>query len=80
MTLGDPAFAHLPEAIEAGLVDEEVLDASVRRVLTAKVRMGLLDQPYVDEERSPDGAQRPGPSRGGPHGCAAVGGPASQRG
>ena len=52
MTVGDPAFAHLPEAIEAGLVDEEVLDASVRRVLTAKVRMGLLDQPYVDEERA----------------------------
>ena len=52
MTVGDPAFAHLPRAIEAGLVDEEVLDASVRRVLTAKVRMGLLDQPYVDEERA----------------------------
>jgi beta-glucosidase len=52
MTAGDPAFAHLPQAIEAGLVDEEVLDASVRRVLTAKVRMGLLDQPYVDEERA----------------------------
>ena len=52
MAAGDPAFAHLPQAIEAGLVDEEVLDASVRRVLTAKVRMGLLDQPYVDEERA----------------------------
>ena len=33
-------------------MDEEVLDASVRRVLTAKVRMGLLDEPYVDEERA----------------------------
>ena len=52
MAIGDPAYAHLPEAIKAGLVDEEVLDASVRRVLTAKVRMGLLDQPYVDEERA----------------------------
>jgi len=52
MAVGDPAFAHLPQAIEAGLLDEEVLDASVRRVLTAKVRMGLLDQPYVDEERA----------------------------
>ncbi len=52
MAISDPAFAHLPQAIEAGLVDEEVLDASVRRVLTAKVRMGLLDQPYVDEERA----------------------------
>jgi len=52
MAIGDPAYAHLPEAIEAGLVDVEVLDASVRRVLTAKVWLGLLDQPYVDEERA----------------------------
>ena len=52
MAIGDAAYAHLPEAVEAGLVDEEVLDACVRRVLTAKVRMGLLDQPYVDEERA----------------------------
>jgi beta-glucosidase len=52
MAIGDPAYAHLPEAVEAGLVDEEVLDACVRRVLTAKVRMGLLDQPYVDEDRA----------------------------
>ena len=52
MTFGDPAYAHLPEAVEAGLVDEETLDASVRRILTAKIRMGLLDQPYVDEDRA----------------------------
>jgi beta-glucosidase len=52
MAITDPAYAHLPEAVEAGLVDEQTLDASVRRVLTAKVRMGLLDQPYVDEDRS----------------------------
>ena len=49
MALGDPAYAHLPGAVEAGLVDEKILDASVRRVLTAKARMGLLDDPYVDE-------------------------------
>ena len=52
MAIGDPAYAHLPEAIEAGLVAEEVLDASVRRILAAKARMGLLDQPYVDTERA----------------------------
>ncbi len=50
MAFGDPAYAHLPEAVAAGLVDEEILDASVRRVLTAKARLGLLDDPYVDEE------------------------------
>jgi beta-glucosidase len=52
MAVGDPAYAHLPEAVEAGLVDEEALDACVRRVLAAKVRMGLFDQPYVDEEQA----------------------------
>jgi beta-glucosidase len=52
MAITDPAYAHLPEAVEAGLVDEQTLDASVRRVLVAKVRMGLLDQPYVDEDRA----------------------------
>ena len=52
MAITDPAYGHLPEAVEAGLVDEQTLDASVRRVLAAKVRMGLLDQPYVDEDRA----------------------------
>jgi beta-glucosidase len=52
MAITDPAYAHLPEAVEAGLVDEQTLDASVRRVLAAKVRLGVLDQPYVDEDRA----------------------------
>jgi beta-glucosidase len=52
MAFSDPAYAHLGEAVDAGLVDEQTLDAAVRRVLTAKVRMGLLDQPYVDEDRA----------------------------
>jgi beta-glucosidase len=52
MAITDPAFAHLPEAVEAGLVEEQVLDAAVRRVLAAKVRLGLFEQPYVDEDRA----------------------------
>ena len=28
MAIGDPAYAHLPEAVAAGLVDEKILDAS----------------------------------------------------
>jgi beta-glucosidase len=52
MAVGDPAYAHLPEAVEAGLVDEEALDACVRRILAAKIRMGLFDQPYVDEDQA----------------------------
>jgi beta-glucosidase len=52
MAMADPAYAHLPEAVEAGAVSEATLDASVRRVLEAKLRLGLLDDPYVDEERA----------------------------
>ena len=52
MALTDPAYAHLPEAVEAGLVEEDALDASVRRILAAKIRLGLLDDPYVDEDRA----------------------------
>ena len=48
MAIVDPAYTHLPEAA----VSEETLDASVRRVLEAKLRMGLFDDPYVDEERA----------------------------
>ena len=52
MAMADPAFAHLPAAIEAGALDATVLDRAVRRVLTAKVRLGLLENPYVDEARA----------------------------
>ncbi len=54
MAIHEPAYAHLPDAVEAGLVDEQTIDACVRRVLAAKIRMGLLDQPYVDEDRARD--------------------------
>ena len=52
MAIQDPAYAHLPEALEAGAVSPEVLDASVRRILEAKLRLGLFDNPYVDEDRA----------------------------
>jgi beta-glucosidase len=52
MAIADPAYAHLPEAVDQGIVSEERLDASVRRVLEAKLRMGLFDEPYVDEDRA----------------------------
>ena len=52
MAISDPAYAHLPEALESGATDVETIDASVRRVLEAKIRMGLFDDPYVDEDRA----------------------------
>ncbi|MFZ0529156.1 MAG: glycoside hydrolase family 3 N-terminal domain-containing protein [Propionicimonas sp.] len=49
MCMVDPAFGALPEAVAQGLVDEATIDAAVRRVLTAKFRLGLFEHPYVDE-------------------------------
>jgi beta-glucosidase len=54
MAVFDPAYAHLPEALEAGAASAQALDASVRRVLAAKMAMGLFDAPYVDEDRARD--------------------------
>lgn len=52
MAIADPAYAHLPDAVEAGVVPVELLDQRVRPVLEAKVRLGLLEDPYVDEEQA----------------------------
>lgn len=37
-------YRHLPDALERGLVSEEVLAESVKRVLRLKCRLGLLDE------------------------------------
>ncbi|WP_308467306.1 glycoside hydrolase family 3 N-terminal domain-containing protein [Rathayibacter soli] len=52
MCMFDPAFSRLPEAVEQGLVDEATIDTAVRRVLTAKFRLGLFENPYADEDAS----------------------------
>ena len=38
------------DAVETGLLSEEDLDRNVLRVLTAKFRLGLFDEPYRDPE------------------------------
>ena len=52
MAISDPAYAHLPAALDSGAASPQAVDASVRRVLAAKIRMGLLDAPFVDEDRA----------------------------
>jgi beta-glucosidase len=52
MAISDPAYAHLPQALESGAVPEDVIDARVRKVLEMKLRLGLFDDPYVDEDRA----------------------------
>ncbi|MFJ5759087.1 glycoside hydrolase family 3 N-terminal domain-containing protein [Neobacillus sp. NPDC093182] len=49
ISLWDDVFTKLEKAIETGLVSEERLNDAVRRVLTLKFKMGLFEQPYVEE-------------------------------
>src|SRR6266536_3157296 len=52
MAVSDPAYAHLPDALQSGAVSEDVIDSRVRRTLEAKLRLGLFDDPYVDEDHA----------------------------
>jgi beta-glucosidase len=52
MAIADPAYTRLPAALADGHIEEATLDRSVRRVLEAKLRLGLFDNPLVDEERA----------------------------
>jgi beta-glucosidase len=49
---GAGAFATLPDAVRSGQVDEQLIDEAVRRVLLLKLRLGLFEQPYVDEAQA----------------------------
>lgn len=40
---------HLAGLVRDGLLDEAIIDASVRAILAIKVRLGLFEQPYADE-------------------------------
>lgn len=41
---------HLAGLVEDGTLQETDLDAAVRPILAAKVRMGLFEHPYIDED------------------------------
>jgi beta-glucosidase len=45
---------HLADLVEAGEIDEEQLDESVRRVLRVKFEMGLFEDPFVDADAAHD--------------------------
>ena len=42
---------HLPALVEAGEVDAKLIDEAVRRMLRAKMAMGLFERPYTDRSR-----------------------------
>ena len=52
MAMFDSAYSGIPDAVAKGEVSLEIINDAVRRVLTAKAKLGLLDNPYVDVERS----------------------------
>ena len=54
MAFADPAYAELPAQLARGAISEDALDAAVRRVLAAKVRLGLFENPYVEENNALD--------------------------
>ena len=43
---------NLAAAVKDGLVKESTIDESVRRILTAKYRLGLFSHPFVDPSKS----------------------------
>lgn len=50
--LGGSAYTKLLEAIEEGLVSQETLDRAVSRVLLAKFKLGLFENPYSEPARA----------------------------
>jgi beta-glucosidase len=46
----DGVYRTLTEQVKQGLVPEGMLDKAVARVLAAKFRLGLFDNPYVDPD------------------------------
>ena len=49
----------LVEAVKAGEVEEEEIDALVSLILSYKVRLGLLDAPYVDADAAAEAFDTP---------------------
>ncbi len=47
---GESCPEYVVELIEKGLISEERLDESVRRLLRLKFKLGLFDQPFTDPE------------------------------
>jgi beta-glucosidase len=46
------AFATLVSAVQSGELEEQLIDAAVKRILRFKIQLGLFEQPYVDEGKT----------------------------
>jgi beta-glucosidase len=47
-----PVMANLTKSLAEGRITQAELDAAVQRVIEAKIRMGLFENPYVDEGKA----------------------------
>lgn len=52
INLPQSSFNDLKKAYESGLITENEIDTAVLRVLTAKIKIGILDDPFVDVEEA----------------------------
>lgn len=50
---GDAYVAHLPALVQAGELDQDLIDAAVRRILRVKFQLGLFEKPYTDPAAFP---------------------------
>lgn len=54
MDMGSMTYARqLPTLVQQGRVDRARIDEAVLRILTAKIRLGLFEHPYVDAAAAP---------------------------
>ena len=67
------------ELVRSGRIDEARIDASVRRLLRDKFRLGLFDDPYVDAGAAADVVGRAELHEARPHGTDALLRPAEER-
>ena len=56
---GNDLTDELLELVRSGAISEQRIDESVRRLLRAKFKMGLFDNPYVDESKVTEIVARP---------------------
>jgi beta-glucosidase len=60
MDMASQTYIHnLPKLVASGKVTEEQLNAAVMPILEAKYRLGLFDNPYVDESKVDEVLSRP---------------------
>ena len=56
---GNYAYGELKAMVEAGTIDERIIDTAVKRILVAKFKSGLFDKPFGVSERRLENVHAP---------------------